>query len=245
MSGTSGATFSPDTDMTRAMLTTVLYRLAGAPSLENENLGYPFADVSGDSWYAGGVYWARLEGIAGGYGDNRFGPDDPVTREQLATILWRYAGSPAAGTGVAFADESAIASWALDAVDWTQASGYVSGMGGNRFDPAGTATRAQVAVILMRYTSQAEQPTPEPTPDPEPAPEPETGTNVLVAYFSVTGNTKNMAEHLFMKDTASSRLVRCNNNLQWMKPYLSVFFNPVSSIASSSFFNAFFSIRET
>ena len=188
MDGTSDTAFSPDANMTRAMLVTVLYRLAGSPSLENANLGYPFSDVPGDSWYADGVYWARLEGIVSGYGDNQFGPDDPMTREQLAAILWRYAGSPDAESGAAFADESAIASWAVSAVDWAQTNGYVNGVGNGRFDPGGTATRAQVAVILMRYAqSQTE---------PEPNPEPEAGTDVLVAYFSATGNTENIAGHL-------------------------------------------------
>ena len=189
MSGTGGSTFSPDTPMTRGMLVTVLYRLAGSPSLENENLGYPFADVPGDSWYADGVYWARLNGVVSGYSDSNFGPNDPLTREQLATILWRYAGSPEVEIGASFADENDIASWAASAVDWAQGSGYVSGVGGNRFDPDGTATRAQVAVILMRYDqAQTEEPSPEPAP--------EEGTDVLVAYFSATGNTENIAEHL-------------------------------------------------
>ena len=189
MDGTGGNTFSPDTPMTRGMLVTVLYRLADSPSLENENLGYPFADVPGDSWYADGVYWARLNGVVSGYSESAFGPDDPLTREQLAAILWRYAGSPAAEGSASFADESGIASWAASAVDWAQESGYISGVGGNRFDPDGTATRAQVAVILMRYDqAQTEEPSPEPAP--------EEGTDVLVAYFSATGNTENIAEHL-------------------------------------------------
>ena len=192
MSGTGDTTFSPDTNMTRAMLSTVLYRLAGSPSLEDENLGYPFSDVPGDSWYADGVYWARLEGIVSGYGDNRFGPHDPVTREQLATILWRYAGSPDDRSEVSFADESEISSWAAPAVDWTQANGYVDGVGDGRFAPGGTATRAQVAAILMRYTENLA----EPDPEPDPSPEPDGGTDVLVAYFSATGNTENIAEYL-------------------------------------------------
>lgn len=189
MSGTGETTFSPDTPMTRGMLVTVLYRLAGSPSLEHENLGYPFSDVPGDSWYADGVYWARLNGVVSGYSDSVFGPNDPLTREQLATILWRYAGSPAVEGSASFTDESDIASWAASAVAWAQESGYVSGVGGNRFAPDGTATRAQVAVILMRYDqAQTEEPSPEPTP--------EEGTDVLVAYFSATGNTENIAEHL-------------------------------------------------
>jgi len=100
------------------MLVTVLYRLAGSPSLEHENLGYPFADVPGDRWYADGVYWARLHGVVSGYSDSAFGPNDPLTREQLATILWRYAGSPEVEIGASFADENDIASWAASAVDW-------------------------------------------------------------------------------------------------------------------------------
>ena len=153
MAGTGETTFSPGTPMTRGMLVTVLYRLAGSPSLENENLGYPFADVPGDCWYADGVYWARLNGVVSGYSDSAFGPNDPLTREQLATILWRYAESPAVAGSASFADESDIASWAASAVDWAQESGYINGVGGNRFDPDGTATRAQVAVILMRFAS--------------------------------------------------------------------------------------------
>ena len=186
MRGTGDAIFSPDSNMTRAMLATVLYRLSGSPSLENENLGYPFVDVPGDSWYADGVYWARMTGVIDGYGDNRFGPSDPVTREQLATLLWRCAGSSDAASGNIFADESDISSWAASAVDWAQANGFVNGVGDNRFLPAGTATRAQVAAILMRYTQSQE----------ESAPEPEGGRDVLVAYFSATGNTENIAEHL-------------------------------------------------
>ena len=81
MTGTDAAAFSPDLVMTRGMLVTVLYRAAGSPALEDENLGYPFTDVPGSAWYADGVYWARLTGIADGYGNNLFGPDDPVTRE--------------------------------------------------------------------------------------------------------------------------------------------------------------------
>ena len=127
--------------------------------------------------------------MVSGYSDSAFGPNDPLTREQLATILWRYAGSPEVEIGASFADENDIASWAASAVDWAQESGYVSGVGGNRFDPDGTATRAQVAVILMRYDqAQTEEPSPEPAP--------EEGTDVLVAYFSATGNTENIAEHL-------------------------------------------------
>lgn len=189
MSGTGDNQFSPGVPMTRGMLATVLYHLAGSPSLDEENLGYPFADVPGDSWFANGVYWARLNGVAAGYDADTFGPNDPVTREQMVTMLWQYEGRPAAEPGADFADETEIAQWAVTAVDWARANGYISGVGGNRFDPAGTATRAQAARVLMGYHSATtEEPAPDPTPQPE--------NDVLVAYFSATGNTENIAEHL-------------------------------------------------
>ena len=190
MSGTSGTTFSPDTAMTRSMLATVLYRLAGSPAVTGSDA---FTDTADGAWYSDAVLWASQEGIISGYGNGLFGANDPVTREQIATILWRYSGSPAAEAGTAFADAGDIASWAVSAVDWARANGYVNGVDGNRFDPDGTATRAQVATILMRY-DQGNTTTPEPTP--EPTPDPDEGTDVLIAYFSCTGNTEAIANHL-------------------------------------------------
>ena len=190
MSGTSGTTFSPDTAMTRSMLATVLYRLAGSPAVTGSDT---FTDTADGDWYSDAVLWASQEGIISGYGNGLFGANDPVTREQIATILWRYSGSPAAEAGAAFADADDIASWAVSAVDWARANGYVNGVDGNRFDPDGTATRAQVATILMRY-DQGNTTTPEPTP--EPTPDPDEGTDVLIAYFSCTGNTEAIANHL-------------------------------------------------
>ena len=183
MSGTSATTFSPDTAMTRAMLATVLYRLAGSPAVAGTDA---FTDTTDGAWYADAVLWASQNGIIGGYGGGLFGTNDPVTREQLATILWRYSGSPAAEAGTDYADEGSIASWASAAVDWARAGGYISGMDGNRFVPGGQATRAQVATILMRYDQGTQgTSTPEPTPDPEPT----EGQRVLLAYFSRYGNT--------------------------------------------------------
>ena len=186
MSGTSDVTFIPGGTMTRGMLVTTLYRMAGSPSLENEDLGYPFADVPGDAWYADGVYWARLAGVVGGYSEDQFGPDDPVTREQIAAILWRYAGSPAAESGTDFADEGSISAYATQAVDWARANGIVNGVEDNRFLPQSSATRAQVATILRNYLTMEEAGEPE---DPE-------GSRVLVAYFSATGNTEAVAGYI-------------------------------------------------
>ena len=186
MSGTSDTTFTPGGTMTRGMLVTTLYRMAGSPSLENEDLGYPFADVPGDAWYAGGVCWARLAGVVGGYSEDQFGPDDPVTREQIAAILWRYAGSPAAESGTDFADEGSISAYAAQAVDWARANGIVNGVEDNRFLPQSSATRAQVATILRNYLTMEEAGEPE-----DPA-----GGRVLVAYFSATGNTEAVAGYI-------------------------------------------------
>ena len=186
MSGTSDVTFIPGGTMTRGMLVTTLYRMAGSPSLENEDLGYPFADVPGDAWYADGVYWARLAGVVGGYSEDQFGPDDPVTREQIAAILWRYAGSPAAESGTDFADEGSISAYAAQAVDWARANGIVNGVEDNRFLPQSSATRAQVATILRNYLTMEEAGEPE-----APA-----GSRVLVAYFSATGNTEAVAGYI-------------------------------------------------
>lgn len=179
MSGTGAGLFSPDSPMTRAMLITVLFRAAGSPTLEDGASSPPFSDVPEDAWYAAGVAWASRAGIAGGYGNGTFGPDDPVTREQLAVILWRYAGSPAAESASSFTDRESISPWAVSAADWAAETEVVAGMPGNLFAPGGQATRAQAAVILARYDqldvpSEPEpEPTPTPEPDTEPVPEPD------------------------------------------------------------------------
>ena len=105
MSGTSGTAFSPNTTMTRAMLAAVLYRVAGSPSVTGNA---DFSDVAAGAYYNSAVSWASANSIISGYGNRLFGSNDPVTREQIATILWRYDGSPAAERGTDFADESSM-----------------------------------------------------------------------------------------------------------------------------------------
>lgn len=188
MSGTSTTTFSPNATMTRAMLAVVLYRLSGSPAVTGSDA---FTDTTNGAWYSEAVLWASQQGLVSGYGNGLFGTNDPVSREQIATILWRYDGSPEAESGTDFADESTIASYAATAVDWARANGIINGMSGNVFSPKSSATRAQVATILMNYTRK-EQTTP--TPDPEPAPA--EGTRVLLAYFSGTGTTRGVAQNL-------------------------------------------------
>lgn len=187
MSGTSTTTFSPSSTMTRAMLATVLYRIEGEPTVSGAD---SFTDTVDSAWYANAVLWASQQGVMGGYGNGLFGTNDPVSREQIATILWRYHGSPEAESGTDFADESSIASYAMEAVDWVRANGIMNGMDGNIFSPKSSATRAQVATILMNYTQKNGQPAPEPTPNPDDE------TKILVAYFSATNTTRPLAEYI-------------------------------------------------
>lgn len=204
MAGKGNGRFAPNDNMTRAELVTVLYRAAGEPAVTNNN---PFTDVASGQWYTNGVLWAQQNEIVSGYGNGRFGTNDPVRREQIATILWRDAGSPAATSGTDFSDESAISGYASTAVDWARANGIVSGKGSNHFDPQGSATRAEVATMLMNYTKLNQDtptpspdpdpsPTPDPTPTPEPTPDPSDSPKVLVAYFSATNTTEGVAQRL-------------------------------------------------
>ena len=171
MSGTSDTTFSPDDTMTRAMLATVLYRMAGSPAVSGTS---SFLDVPAGAWYEDAALWAAQDGIISGYGSGLFGSNDPVTREQIAVILWRYAGSPSAADSQDFADEADISGWAAQAVDWARTNGIINGRAGNRFEPGISATRAEVATILSNY-AQTEQEGPSGSEE----------RNILVAYFSV------------------------------------------------------------
>lgn len=150
MSGTTGTSFSPNATTSRAMLATILYRQAGSPAAPQDAR---FSDVEAGSWYGNAAAWAAANGIISGHSSSRFGPNDPLTREQIATILWRAAGSPTSGRGADFSDEVSISPFALQAVNWARGNGIISGKEGNRFDPKGNATRAEVAVILQRYLS--------------------------------------------------------------------------------------------
>ena len=185
MNGTTATTFNPDGTTSRGQIAAILYRASGSPEVSG---GTAFTDVADTAYYADAVRWASAHGVVTGYGDGTFRPNNPITRQQLAAILWRYAGSPAPEGGADYADEDTISAYASTAVDWARDTGIISGRDGNRFDPNGRATRAQAAVILHRYDTW-EPPIPE-IPDPEPAPE---EGSVLVAYFSATGNTERVA----------------------------------------------------
>lgn len=184
MGGTSSTAFSPEDAMTRAMLATVLYRTAESPAVTGSD---DFTDTADGTWYTDAVLWASQQGLVTGYGDGTFGTDDPVSREQIAAILWRYAGSPDAQSGTDFADEAAISAYAADAVDWARANGIVNGKENNTFDPQGNATRAEVATILRGYLTMGA---------PEEPAEPNEESNALVVYFSATGNTEAAAGYI-------------------------------------------------
>ena len=156
MTGTSATEFAPNVTMTRAMIASVLYRLEGNPDLSDSNLGYPYEDVQGDAWYAMPVYWARESGVMAGYSDSAFGPDDPITREQLAATLYKYAAYKGEDVSAradlsGYSDVATISSWAIDVMSWANAKGYVNGMTATTIDPQSGATRAQVAAIFQRY----------------------------------------------------------------------------------------------
>lgn len=146
--------FAPNLKMTRAMLVSVLYRMAGEPSVEGYEM--PFTDVTGD-WYADAVCWAAANGIVSGVGNDRFDPDGILSREQFATILYRYAGSiPVSESTTAlssFSDSASISAWALDAMQWAVGNAILQGTGNQRLDPRGDTTRAQAATLLMGYLS--------------------------------------------------------------------------------------------
>ncbi len=152
MQGVGGGCFAPDRTLTRAMLVTILYRMAGQPRISQ---AAPFTDVAEDCWYANAVAWAASKGIVQGIGNGAFAPNDAVTREQLVTILFRYAtddGIRAEFSG--FPDADHISSYAMEPMAWAIGHGIVSGIASSgtvTLSPQGTATRAQIAAILMRF----------------------------------------------------------------------------------------------
>ena len=152
MNGTADNTFSPKANTTRGMVVTVLYRLENQPSTSAAS----FTDVASGAYYANAVAWANANGIVSGYGSGKFGPNDKVTREQLAAILYRYAQYKKYDVSGAksldgYTDAQSVSSYAVPALQWANAVGVVTGKSGNKLDPKGNATRAEVAAMLMRF----------------------------------------------------------------------------------------------
>ena len=154
MNGTADNTFSPKANTTRGMVVTVLYRLENQPSTSAAS----FTDVASGAYYANAVAWANANGIVSGYGSGKFGPNDKVTREQLAAILYRYAQykkydvSVGEDTNIlSYDDAQSISTYAIPAIQWACGAGVVTGKSGSKLDPKGNATRAEVAAMLMRF----------------------------------------------------------------------------------------------
>ena len=153
--GVSANEFAPYDPMTRAMLVTVLHRLDGADASGTNS----FTDVLNGKWYTNAIAWASANGIVEGLSGNRFAPNAPIAREQLAAILFRYAKAcgydvSARAELTAYADSAQVSTWAGDAMRWAVAAGLISGRSGAQLAPKGEATRAEVAVILMNFVQK-------------------------------------------------------------------------------------------
>ena len=155
MNGITDTTFEPDSTTTRGMIVTVLYRMAGEPEVTGESA---FTDVAEGSWYADAINWAAANEIVNGYGDGIFAPDTDITREQMAAILYRYAQYKGFDVSVgedtnilSYTDFDAISEYAIPALQWACGAGVIQGVTEDTLVPQGTATRAQVATILMRF----------------------------------------------------------------------------------------------
>ena len=156
MNGT-GDGFSPNNNINRAQLVTVLYRMAGEPEVTGEN---PFTDVPDGQWYTDAVLWAAENNITDGTSETTFSPNNPLTREQMATFFYRFAnfeaGEPIEVTGdlSGYTDADLVADYAVDAMTWAVGEGVISGIGNNTLAPDNTASRAQMATVLTRYTAE-------------------------------------------------------------------------------------------
>ena len=164
MAGTSGSTFNPEGTTTRGQIVTILWRLSGSPVV---NYLMDFDDVDPAAYYAEAIRWATSESIAGGYGNGSFGPDDPITREQLAVMLYQYAWNMGYDLSIgedtnilSYADFADLSEYAIPAMQWACGAGLISGTGdgstgdGSTLSPGGSATRSQVAMILMRFCQE-------------------------------------------------------------------------------------------
>ena len=153
MSGTGEGTFSPDLPTSRGMLVTILYRLAGSPDAGSAS----FTDVAPGQWYADGVAWASANGVVSGYTDGSFRPNDTITREQMAAILYQSArlqgklDSGRADLSI-FADVDDLSAYAKEPMSWAVAQGLFSGVSADMLAPGGSTTRAQAAVILTAFS---------------------------------------------------------------------------------------------
>lgn len=156
MYGLNETTFAPNGVMTRASMAAVLYRLEGSPTVQRNGA---YSDVPYGQWYTSAVTWAAQTGIIQGYGNGTFGPNDSMTREQMAVVFFRYAQYKEKDTLhrnalAAFNDTLSVSPWALDAMEWAVAAGLISGKENSMLAPQGIATRAELAAVLKRFLGQ-------------------------------------------------------------------------------------------
>ena len=177
MVGMQDFKFAPATEMTRAMLVTVLYSMEGKPATSNVS---PFSDVKNTAWYASPIIWAADKNIVGGIGGGKFAPNDLITRQQVAAILYKYAiykGKAKDQTDLSslskFADEKQISGYARPAMSWAVSQGLMNGVTKTTLQPQGTCPRSQCATMMVAFDRIINSPTPaEPTPSPSLSPQP-------------------------------------------------------------------------
>lgn len=180
INGYNDGRFGVNDNVTRAQLAAILYRAAGSPAASGTTR---FPDVAAAAYYVNAASWAADGGLINGYSDGRFGVNDPITRQQVTAIFWRWAGSPAA-SAEDYADEASISGYAGTAVDWSRANSILPAKDGSRFAPADNASRGEIALMLYNYMNRSSQSS---------APSTGSGAKVLVAYFSATGSTQAVA----------------------------------------------------
>ena len=159
MAGTSATTFAPDATTSRSMIATILWRMAGSPVV---NYAMDYTDVAQGQWYSEAIRWAASEGIVSGYGNGLFGTNDPITREQFAVMLYRYAQEQGYDVSIgentnilSYTDVADLSEYAISAMQWAVGAGIINGTGdGSTLSPQGQATRAQAAVMLMRFCEE-------------------------------------------------------------------------------------------
>lgn len=159
MAGTSATTFAPDATTSRSMIATILWRMAGSPVV---NYAMDYTDVAQGQWYSEAIRWAASEGIVGGYGNGLFGTNDPITREQFAAMLYRFAQEQGYDVSIgentnilSYTDVADLSEYAISAMQWAVGAGIINGTGdGSTLTPQGQATRAQAAVMLMRFCEE-------------------------------------------------------------------------------------------
>lgn len=159
MAGTSATTFAPDATTSRSMIATILWRMAGSPVV---NYAMDYTDVAQGQWYSEAIRWAASEGIVGGYGNGLFGTNDPITREQFAAMLYRFAQEQGYDVSIgentnilSYTDVADLSEYAISAMQWAVGAGIINGTGdGSTLSPHGQATRAQAAVMLMRFCEE-------------------------------------------------------------------------------------------